>query len=606
MKGQECFEQQYANYEADLGTVHKIQRIAVVAPLGAYYLFSRISEDHDVPIYKENGQKQVIYSSTSSSNVEWLHLNLLTRSLRIIPVFDKPSDEASPLILITACKYSSHPIYFDAQPYTVDSFKAASHPIYFDAQPYTVDSFKAGLVSMYENELIVTFRTFENGVFFFSVADQGDMLIAQIIGGVIETIFDFGSLSRTSLTAGKALNDGEWHEMKWSHQFDSVQLFIDGILMNQTTPSGLYRKLDFNFQIEIGGRPEDQYSADIETSYHGCLARMQLNNIDLLTFAPPSYRECQMPRPQLLTIQSGAVQIPYSFLPFAFEFRVLPQLLTIQSGAVQIPYSFLPFAFEFRVLPLPSSLLTIFDTNNNTLIEVIIDANQTLTLETEKQQIKQLSLPIIQITDGNWHAMSVKLRGGRLDVDVDGLTVLWLEGNVVRKIGLRMAFFRLSSPGCYRSATVDLKSATIISGKAIKGRCMFIEKCLPNPCENGGKCLQTGLEEFKCICQDYYGGRYCHTSLLPRSCEDFRATEKTRPRHHPFVRHFLKKSSNDKVQNITIDLDGGGPLKPFKVKCTTAVNEKDLKLLDDSDDWTILEHFSIDPEENYVRDQEVN
>ena len=57
--GQECFEQQYANYEADLGTVHKIQRIAVVAPLGAYYLYSRISDDHDDPIYKESGQKQV-------------------------------------------------------------------------------------------------------------------------------------------------------------------------------------------------------------------------------------------------------------------------------------------------------------------------------------------------------------------------------------------------------------------------------------------------------------------------------------------------------------------------------------------------------------------
>lgn len=38
---------------------------------------------------------------------------------------------------------------------------------------------------MYENELIVNFKTFENGIFFFSMADQGDLLVAQLIGCLI-------------------------------------------------------------------------------------------------------------------------------------------------------------------------------------------------------------------------------------------------------------------------------------------------------------------------------------------------------------------------------------------------------------------------------------
>lgn len=75
-----------------------------------------------------------------------------------------------------------------------------------------------------------------------------------------------------------------------------VQLYIDNVLINSTTPSGLYRKLDFNFQVEIGGRPEDQYSTDIETTFHGCLARLVLNNIDLLSMAPKTARDCQMPK----------------------------------------------------------------------------------------------------------------------------------------------------------------------------------------------------------------------------------------------------------------------------------------------------------------------
>lgn len=127
-----------------------------------------------------------------------------------------------------------------------------TRPVYLDAQPFTVDTYSAGLVSMYENELTVTFRTFEDGIFFFSVADQGDMLVAQLVGGQVQALFDFGSLSRSVITGGRALNDGEWHEFRWSHQFDSVKLYIDGVEMNSTAPSGLYRKLDFNYEVGNG------------------------------------------------------------------------------------------------------------------------------------------------------------------------------------------------------------------------------------------------------------------------------------------------------------------------------------------------------------------
>lgn len=37
--------------------------------------------------------------------------------------------------------------------------------------------------------------------------------------------------------------------MKWVHQFDSVLLFIDGVMMNSTIPTGLYRKLDFDIKV---------------------------------------------------------------------------------------------------------------------------------------------------------------------------------------------------------------------------------------------------------------------------------------------------------------------------------------------------------------------
>lgn len=90
------------------------------------------------------------------------------------------------------------------------------------------------------------------------------------------------------------MNDGEWHEIRWIHQFDSIQLYVDGVIMNSTS-SSLYRKLDFDTKIYIGGRPMDDMNIDVEMSYHGCFARIMLNNVDLLAKTPRSLRKnCQV------------------------------------------------------------------------------------------------------------------------------------------------------------------------------------------------------------------------------------------------------------------------------------------------------------------------
>lgn len=70
-----------------------------------------------------------------------------------------------------------------------------------------------------------------------------------------------------------------------------------------------------------------------------------------------------------------------------------PQTLSIRSGTVQIPYSFLPFSVEFRLLPRPSNLLSIHDSLNVSLVELLINDNHTLVLEAESHQIRQVSLP---------------------------------------------------------------------------------------------------------------------------------------------------------------------------------------------------------------------
>lgn len=141
----------------------------------------------------------------------------------------------------------------------------------------------------------------------------------------------------------------------------------------------------------------------------------------------------------------------------------------------------------------------------------------------------------------------------------------------MRRVASRLSSLILSCPGCYRSATVDFESARTV-GPAVRGVCRLIDRCLPSPCENGGLCEQKALDDYVCKCPDGYSGVNCHTSDLPRSCEEWQ-----------FVRNVRGRIT--KGRNVTIDLDGGGPLPGFQVICKT---EKDDLGLDTM--TTILEH----------------
>uniref|UniRef100_A0A1I7W0P9 Neurexin-4 n=1 Tax=Loa loa TaxID=7209 RepID=A0A1I7W0P9_LOALO len=515
--GLSCGEQNFSALSTDLGFLHIIQRISVLAPLSLFYVYIDVSDDHTAKIQLRtpNGSPLILYSSLSATASEWQTLDVLTKRIYIAPVYSSDAD-IIPTVMITACKYST--------------------PIsYFNDNMYSIDTHKAGIVSTYENHLIVMFRTFENGIFVFSMAEQGDLLIAQIVHGKVFIIFDFGSLTQTTISGGTALNDGEWHEIRWIHQFDSVQLFVDGVIMNTTAPSGLYRKLDFDRKIHIGGRPVEDMNSGIEASYHGCFARIILNNIDLLAQIPRSLRkDCQMPKSQSMTIMT--------------------------SGYVSIPFSFLPFSIEFRILPQPSSLLLLTDAKNKSLARISLNKKGllVLTLFANMSEVEQLPQSGRLVNDGSWHSLSMMIWGARLHVDVDSYTILWLEGNAVRNLAKHLTHFHLSAIGCYRSATVAFKSSNLI-GNVTLDTCHFQERCLPNPCENHAICEQTSLNDFHCHCRNGYYGKTCHSTRKYHSCEEF----------------FLK-NPHIKSKNVTIDMDGGNPLEPLTVQC-----ERNFKDYDD-------------------------
>ena len=75
-------------------------------------------------------------------------------------------------------------------------------------------------------------------------------------------------------------------------------------------------------------------------------------------------------------------------------------------------------------------------------------------------------------------------------------------------------------------------------------------RCEPNPCEHGGICSQDHVT-FMCNCADTgYQGATCHRSRYPVSCADAKALD-----------------PDEWSSDHWIDLDGSGPLDPFKATC---------------------------------------
>uniref|UniRef100_A0A914S7X2 Uncharacterized protein n=1 Tax=Parascaris equorum TaxID=6256 RepID=A0A914S7X2_PAREQ len=108
--------------------------------------------------------------------------------------------------------------------------------------------------------------------------------------------------------------------------------------------------------------------------------------------------------------------------------------------------------------------------------------------------------------------------GARLHVDVNGLTAMWLEGSMVRSIAKELAHFHLSAVGCYRSATVAFRSANIFGN--------------------------VSLDSIHLM-------RTLIAALLPRSCEEF-----------------FMQDKKSLVKNVSLDVDGGHALLPFKAQCS--------------------------------------
>lgn len=68
--------------------------------------------------------------------------------------------------------------------------------------------------------------------------------------------------------------------------------------------------------------------------------------------------------------------------------------MTITPGAfVEIPFSFLPFSIEFRLLPQPSTILMLSNARNESLLQINVNQKGYLSLTANISRVEQVSHP---------------------------------------------------------------------------------------------------------------------------------------------------------------------------------------------------------------------
>jgi hypothetical protein len=167
------------------------------------------------------------------------------------------------------------------------------------------------------------------------------------------------------------------------------------------------------------------------------------------------------------------------------------------------------------------------------------------------------------LNDGRWHKVIMTLSTNSMVLSVDGRPMKTVRlmtfrtgssyligGGVPGSSGFIGCMRQINVDGHYKSPLNWKDEEFCCKGEIVFDACQMVDRCNPNPCEHRGVCKQTS-EEFYCDCAATgYAGAVCHMSANPVSCESFR-----------------QSGANASPVDISIDVDGSGPLRAFPVTC---------------------------------------
>ncbi|CAH1403187.1 unnamed protein product [Nezara viridula] len=418
---------------------------------------------------------------------------------------------------------------------------------------------KSGPVSATRESIRFRLKTSNaDGILLYSRGSQGDFIALQLRQNRLIFNIDLGSGLTTSLSVGSLLDDNLWHDVVISRNRRDIVFSVDRVMINGRV-RGEFNRLDLNREMYIGGVPNIQEGLVVSQNFTGCLENLYFNGTNILSEVKSAYDTGD----DWLLMKYKRVNTLYScpdppIVPVTF--------LTSNSYAKLKGYegiSAFNISLGFRTYE-NNGLLLYHKFTSRGYVKLFLEQGKLkVEIETQKYPMSLLDNFDERFDDGQWHNCMLTISNNSLVLTVDnrpmrttkliqlitGSTYL-VGGGVHGNAGFVGCMKMISIDGNYKLPTDWTPEEYCCNNEILFASCQMMDRCNPNPCEHGGLCNQTS-NEFSCDCTGTgYSGAVCHTSLNALSCEAHRNT------------HTVDESAD-----ITVDIDGSGPLPPFRVTC---------------------------------------
>ena len=268
--------------------------------------------------------------------------------------------------------------------------------------------------------------------------------------------------------------------------------------------SASFTRLDLDDKVFVGGVFDE---LKIEASlglmsrhYIGCLANFLFDDISILYNAKYNQKYFRSHG----DIKYRCRNIEY--MPVSFpNYQSIIEIPTFVDKSLSLQLSFRTYIANSMILSKIS---------NDSKIFLEIRAGK-LVLRVESSKITPIKFEMgDNVNDGNWHAVECMVSTEMVSMKLDTLKRLEFNPPGLKNIRYTARHVTLGGgadnilqgfEGCVYRVTVDgtFIDARLLDKKNIKGaminKCHAMNKCWPNPCQNGGLCKQYGAD-FQCDC----------------------------------------------------------------------------------------------------------
>ncbi|XP_053763725.1 contactin-associated protein-like 3 isoform X3 [Panthera pardus] len=471
------------------------------------------------------------------------------RFLRFLPVAWNPKGRIGMRIEVYGCAYRSEVVNFDGKSSLIYTLNQKS-------------------VSPTKDVISLKFKTRQtDGILLHREGQNGKHVTLELVKGRLILSLNSGHANlpspdaRVTLTLGSLLDDQHWHSVLLELLNAHVNFTVDRHTQHFQAKSGS-RYLDLDDEISFGGIPGHRKSVVFpRKNFHGCFENLYYNGVDIIDLSKKR-------KPQTLVV--GNVSYSCSHL------QIVPVTFLSSSSYLALPGASgedkVSVAFQFRTWNRAGLLLTSqLKHGSGALVLVLNDGKLKLSLSQPGHPSRDVTAGG-GLSDGQWHSVSLSLKGSHLSVMVDGEAAS-VAHSLRGRIDSGDTYYLGGCPdsvsgsgcggplggfqGCLRLISIGDKAVdpiTVQQGALGSFRdlqidtCGLTDRCLPSYCEHGGECSQS-WDTFSCDCAHTgYLGATCHSPLYEQSCE-------------------AHKHRGDSSGLYYIDSDGSGPLEPALVYC---------------------------------------